>query len=150
MRLDLVPYSKMPFYKRLFHLNKKVSAVIKDTSPDLIVVEHIIFNKGGRNMGSTMKSSQSEMSVAITAAEHGIDYLGINSTQMASNLGVKTRPRAIKKQQTIDKINEIFEFDLAICLGRQLTEKDDDLADSLGLCVAGKRYWEKQKNYGKV
>lgn len=145
LRLDLVPYRDYPTARRLLRLKERTTELILEYRPDIVVVEKIRVNRGGRNMDSTLISAQSEAAASMGVHQASMEPLLVLANQVSSTLGIKGRSRDAKKQQTQDKIQKLFLDDLmGLGLYDPINGVQEDIADATALALVGRVYAKKE------
>lgn len=141
VRLDKAPYSKMEAPERIYHLYDQTKAAIRSYAPDLVSLEHIRVNMGGRNMDAMLIVARAQSAVSIAAFECGVRSVEIMANQVRSCLGVKAKRRDEAKDAMREVVNKMFAEDLAQ-LGYLdgLVKSAEDVSDAIALALAGNYY----------
>lgn len=138
LRFDVVPYSKMKAPERIFHLFKQVGDAILLWKPDLVSIEHIRVNHGGKNMDSMMVVARAQSAVSIASFLHGVKSVELMANQVRSCLGVRAQRRDAAKDALRSVINTLFQADLAeLGFPNGLSKSKEDISDAVGLALAG-------------
>lgn len=141
LRLDKAPYSKMEAPERIYHLYDQIKTAIRAYAPDLVSLEHIRVNMGGKNMDAMLVVARAQSAASIAAYECKIRSIEIMANQVRSCLGVKAKRRDEAKDAMREVVNKMFAEDLA-SLGfiDGIVKSAEDVSDAIALALAGNYY----------
>jgi len=113
----------LPISDRLEEIHTDLSAFIKETKPDLAVVEKLYFET---NVRTAMDVAQARGVILLTVKEHNIPLLEPTPLQLKSAI---TSDGQADKKQMQEMIMRLLQL--------QEIPKPDDAADALGLAIYG-------------
>lgn len=118
---DVRTPAKTPAPARLHHIFRELQNVIRETTPDVVAVEQLFFN---RNTQSAMAVGQARGVVLLAAAEAGLDVH--EYTPLEVKMAVTGQGRATKDQ---------VGFMVRAILRLDDVPRPDDVADALAVAL---------------
>lgn len=144
VRLDKEPYKDRDFQQRMAALYRITVRDLKKWKPDVVVVEHIRFAGGGRNLDGYLKSARSQQTAELAVLEAlGSLPFEMLASQIRARLRIKGKKRDDAKAEVMAMVNKTFEADLREMGLYPLSGDQDDLSDAAAMALIGPALWKK-------